>query len=216
MEKASLLRLRLLSGLKILLGLSLLLLLSSVIFTSCDKKSKDTNDITSYLKNMDSYTTNMSMDIKNDKQTINYKAKQTYLKGGGYKLELNKNRVFIYKSDDKIYVNDKNNGRSYVQSKSFDEVLKLSFIGEYIGLLYTNEEIKYVTKNVNNIEYTVINLFIPGNNKNINNALLYVNNKSMLPEKMVIYDTSGKEKINITYTNFVANVKIEPTEFKIP
>lgn len=199
-----------------LLLLSLLLLLSSVLFTSCDKKPKDTNDITTYLKNMDSYTTNMNMDIKNDKQTINYKAKQTYLKGGGYKLELNKNRVFIYKPDDKIYVNDKNNGKSYVQSKSFDEVYKLSFIGEYIGLLYTNENIKYVTKNVNNIEYTVINLFIPGNNKNINNALLYVNNKTMLPEKMVIYDTSGKEKINITYTNFLANVKIEPTEFKVP
>ncbi|MCB2353282.1 germination lipoprotein GerS-related protein [Clostridium estertheticum] len=199
-----------------LLFLSLLIVLSSVLFTSCDKTPKDTNDITTFLKNMDSYTTNMNMDIKNDKQTINYKAKQSYLKGGGYKLELNKNRVFIYKSDDKIYINDKNNGRSYVQSKSFDEVLKLSFIGEYIGLLYTNEEIKYVTKTVNNIEYTVINLFIPGNNKNINNALLYVNNKSMLPEKMVIYDTSGKEKINITYTNFSANLKIEPKEFNVP
>ncbi|MCB2305258.1 hypothetical protein LGL08_02240 [Clostridium estertheticum] len=199
-----------------LLFLSLLFVLSSVLFTSCDKTPKDTNDITTFLKNMDSYTTNMNMDIKNDKQTINYKAKQSYLKGGGYKLELNKNRVFIYKSDDKIYINDKNNGRSYVQSKSFDEVLKLSFIGEYIGLLYTNEEIKYLTKTVNNIEYTVINLFIPGNNKNINNALLYVNNKSMLPEKMIIYDTSGKEKINITYTNFIANLKIEPKEFNVP
>ncbi|MBU3213611.1 hypothetical protein LL033_12485 [Clostridium estertheticum] len=199
-----------------LLFLSLLFVLTSVLFTSCDKTPKDTNDITTFLKNMDSYTTNMNMDIKNDKQTINYKVKQSYLKGGGYKLELNKNRVFIYKSDDKIYINDKNNGRSYVQSKSFDEVLKLSFIGEYIGLLYTNEEIKYVTKKVNNIEYTVIDLFIPGNNKNINNALLYVNNKSMLPEKMIIYDTSGKEKINITYTNFIANLKIEPKEFNVP
>ncbi|MBW9150866.1 germination lipoprotein GerS-related protein [Clostridium estertheticum] len=200
----------------LLLFLSLLFVLSSVLFTSCDKTPKDTNDITTFLKNMDSYTTNMNMDIKNDKQTINYKAKQSYLKGGGYKLELNKNRVFIYKSDDKIYINDKNNGRSYVQSKSFDEVLKLSFIGEYIGLLYTNEQIKYVTKNINNIGYTVIDLFIPGNNKNINNALLYVNNKSMLPEKMIIYDTSGKEKINITYTNFIANLKIEPKEFNVP
>ncbi|MBU3198016.1 hypothetical protein LL037_00830 [Clostridium estertheticum] len=199
-----------------LLFLSLLFVLTSLLFISCDKTPKDTNDITTFLKNMDSYTTNMNMDIKNDKQTINYKAKQSYLKGGGYKLELNKNRVFLYKSDDKIYIDDKNNGRSYVQSKSFDEVLKLSFIGEYIGLLYTNEEIKYVTKNVNNIEYTVINLFIPGNNKNINNALLYVNNKSMLPEKMIIYDTSGKEKINITYTNFIANLKIEPKEFNVP
>ena len=57
-----------------LLFLSLLVLLSSVLFTACNKTPKDTNDITTYLKNMDSYTTNMDMDIKNDKQTINYKA----------------------------------------------------------------------------------------------------------------------------------------------
>ena len=91
--------------------------------------------------------------------------------------------MFIYKTDDNIYISDKNNGTKYVQSKDFDEVLKLSFIGEYIGLLYTNEEIKYVIKNINDIEYTVIDLFIPGSNKNINNALLYVNTKSMIPEK---------------------------------
>ena len=70
-------------------------------------------------------------------------------------------------------------------------------------------------KNINDIEYTVINLFIPGSNKNINNALLYVNTKSMIPEKMVIYDIKGKEKIKITYTNFLPNVKIEPSEFLV-
>ena len=199
-----------------LLVLSLLLLLSSLLLTSCNKKPKDANDITTFLKNMKSYTTEMNMDVKNDKQIINYKAKQSYLRGGGYKLELNKNRVFIYKTDDKIYISDKNNGRSYVQNKNFDEVFKLSFIGEYIGLLYTNEEVKYVIKNINGIEYTVIDLFIPGSNKNINNALLYVNNKSMIPDKMIIYDINGKEKINITYTNFKPNVKIEPSEFKVP
>ena len=201
---------------KLLIILGLLLVLSSMLLTSCDKKPKDTNDITTFLKNMGSYTTNMNMDVINPKQTINYKAKQSYLRGGGYKLELNENRVFIYKNDDKIYISDKNNGTKYVQSKDFDEVLKLSFIGEYIGLLYTNEEIKYVTKTINDIEYTVIDLLIPGSNKNINKALLYVNNKKMIPDKMIIYDTNGKEKINITYTNFLPNVKIEPSVFLVP
>ncbi|MGH4122924.1 MAG: germination lipoprotein GerS-related protein [Clostridium sp.] len=201
---------------KLLLFLILLLVSSSTLLTSCNKKPKNTNDIVTFLKNMESYTTEMNMDIKNDKQTINYKARQSYLKGGGYKLELNKDRVFIYKTDDNIYINDKNNGTKYVQSKDFDEVLKLCFIGEYIGLLYTNEEIKYSIEKINDIEYSVINLFIPGSNKNINNALLYVNYKSMIPEKLVIYDIKGKEKINITYTNFLTNVKIEPLEFSIP
>jgi outer membrane lipoprotein-sorting protein len=201
---------------KLLLFLSLLLILSSMLLTSCHKKPKDTNDITTFLKNMESYTTNMNMDVLNSKQTINYKAKQSYLRGGGYKLELNENRVFIYKNDDKIYISDKNNGTKYVQSKDFDEVLKLSFIGEYIGLLYTNEEIKYATKTINGIEYTVIDLLIPGSNKNINKGLLYVNTKNMIPDKMVIYDINGKEKINITYTNFLPNVKIEPSVFLVP
>ena len=201
---------------KLLLIISFLLILSSMIFTSCDKKPNDTNDITTFLKNMDSYTTDMNMDVINTKQTINYQAKQSYLRGGGYKLELNKNRVFIFKNDNKIYISDKNNKTKYVQSKDFDEVLKLSFVGEYIGLLYTNEEIKYVTKNINDIEYTVIDLLIPGGNRNINKALLYVNNKKMIPEKMVIYDIDGKEKINIKYTNFLPDVKIEPSVFSVP
>lgn len=201
---------------KLLLFLGILILLSSVILTSYNKKPKDTNDSITFLKNIESYTTEINMDIKNDKQTINYKARQSYLRGGGYKLELNNNRVFIYKNDDNIYISDKNNGAAYVQSKDFDEVLKLSFIGEYIGLLYINEEIKYNIKNINDIEYSVIDLFIPGNNKNVNNALLYVNTKSMLPDRMVIYDINGKEKIEITYTNFLPNVKIDPAEFLIP
>ena len=138
------------------------------------------------------------------------------MRGGGYKLELNKDRVFIYKADDKIYISDKNNGAKYTQSKDFDEVLKLCFVGEYIGLLYTNEEIKYDIKTINDIEYTVIDLFIPGNNKNINNALLYVNNKNMLPEKLVIYDAAGKAKIEVTYTKFLPNVKLEASEFLVP
>ncbi|MGV8983934.1 germination lipoprotein GerS-related protein [Clostridium sp.] len=198
---------------KLLLFVSLLFLLSFMLLTSCNKKPKNTNDIITFLKNMESYTTEMNMDVKNDKQTINYKASQSYLRGGGYKLQLNNNRVFIYKSDDNIYISDKNNGTKYVQSKDFDEVLKLCFIGEYIGLLYTNEEIKYSVETSNDVEYSVINLFIPGNNKNINNAMLYVNSKSMLPEKLLIYDTKGKEKIKVTYTNFHPNVKIEPSEF---
>ena len=126
----------------------LLLVLTITLLTSCNKKPKNTNDILTFLKNMESYTTDMNMDIKNDKQTINYNAKQSYLRGGGYKLELNNSRVFIYKTDDNIYIRDKNNGTNYVQSKDFDEVLKLSFIGEYIGLLYTNEEIKYAVKKI--------------------------------------------------------------------
>jgi outer membrane lipoprotein-sorting protein len=201
---------------KALLFLSFLLLLSSLLLTACNKKIKDANDITTYLKSMESYTTEMNMVIKNDKQKINYKARQSYLRGGGYKLELNNDRVFLYKSDNNIYISDKNNGTKYVQSKDFDEVLKLSFIGEYIGLLYTNEEIKYVSKKINDVDYTVIDLFIPGNNKNINNALMYVNNKSMLPERVVIYDINGREKIEITYTKFLPSVKVEPSEFLIP
>ncbi len=197
---------------KLLLFLTVILYFSSILLTSCNKKPVNCNDIVSFLKNMKSYTSEMNMDIKNDKQTISYKAKQSYLRGGGYKLELNKDRVFIYK-DDKIYISDKNNGTKYVQSKDFDEVFKLCFIGEYIGLLYTNEEIKYSIEKINGIEYSVIDLFIPGSNKNINNAVLYVNSKSMLPEKLIIYDIKGNEKINVTYTNFLANIKIEPTEF---
>ncbi|NMM62257.1 hypothetical protein HBE96_06065 [Clostridium sp. P21] len=154
------------------------------------------------------------MKIENDKQVVNYKGKQFYDKRYGYRFELENNRIMIYK-DNSIVVKDLKNGFKYSTDKNFDSVFKLSFVGEYIGLIYTNEKIKVSTKIINNKKYEVISLDIPGNNKNISKADLYVDSQNDKPGYLIIYDWNGKEKIKVEYSKFDFNTKLDKSIFNV-
>jgi outer membrane lipoprotein-sorting protein len=185
-----------------------------IFFVSCGNKEKNTESGINYLKNLDSYSCNISMKIQNDKQTISYDGKQAYDKKYGCRLELGQDRVLIY-SGNKIYVKDLQNGFKYDTDKDFDSVFKLSFIVEYIGLIYTNEEVKTFFKSIDNKEFQVIHLDIPGNNKNISNADLYISATDNVPQYLLIYDSKGKIRITVNYNNFIANPELSQELFNV-
>lgn len=195
-----------------LLILSIMSFILFIFLSGCNKNVKDTEKVIDYLKNLDSYSCNINMKIQNDKQVINYSGKQFYDKNYGYRFELDKNRVLIYK-ENKIYVKDLQNGLSYDTDKDFDSVFKLSFIGEYIGLIYTSEKVQNSFKNINNEEYQIIRLDIPGNNKNISRADLYVGLKDNFPKYLIVYDNKDREKINVEYSNFKFNPELQKELF---
>jgi outer membrane lipoprotein-sorting protein len=179
-----------------------------ILLIGCGKNVKNTEKTIDYLKNLDTYSCDINMNIQNDKQSVNYSGKQFYDKKYGYRFELEKSRILIYK-ENKIFVKDLQNGLSYDTNKDFDSVYKLSFIGEYIGLIYTNEKVENSFKNINGEEYQIIHLDIPGNNKNISKADLYVNLKESFPKYLIIYDNKGKQKIHIEYSNFKSNPELQ-------
>lgn len=199
---------------KKLLILFLMSLTLFVLLLGCNKNVKNTEKAIDYLKNLNSYSCEMNMKIQNDKQVINYSGKQFYDEKYGYRFELDKNRILIYK-DNKIFVKDLQNGLSYDTDKDFDSVFKLCFIGEYIRLIYTNEKIENSFKNINNEEYQIIHLDIPGNNKNISKSDLYVNVRDDIPKYLIIYDNKGREKINIEYSNFKSNPELQKELFDV-
>ncbi len=199
---------------KKLLILMIMFFILSIIFSSCGRDPQNTEKIIYYLKNLSSYSCNVNILIKNDKQQINYNGKQFYDSRYGERFDLENNKIIIYK-ESKIYVKDIKRGNSYNIDKNFDSLFKFSFIEEYISLLYTNEKIENSFKKVENEEYQVINLDIPGNNKNMYKAQLYVNIKDNVPAYAMIYDSKYKKRIEIKYTDFKANVELKEDMFKI-
>jgi outer membrane lipoprotein-sorting protein len=163
------------------------------------------------LKAIEAYKSNITVEVINERETNVYEGVQTYKKGIGYKLDLNDNRTFTFKGDE-ILVKDNNNTKEYTLDKEFDEVFKYGFIGEYIGLIYTNEELKFETETINNNEYFIITTLIPGSNNNIYKGSLYYDIKNCLPSKILIYDNNGRERIIYTYENFNWTDKIEDVE----
>ncbi|MCY6483315.1 germination lipoprotein GerS-related protein [Clostridium aestuarii] len=180
---------------------------------TCTKKEKDPSKVIQYLKSLNSYTCDVEVHIKNNIQEIDHLCKQFYHKEYGHRLDINKDRVLIYREND-ISVKDLNNNSQYTLDKNFDSVYKLSFIGEYIGLLYTNEEIKYSFETIEDKMYQLIYLDIPGNNSNISSAIMYVNLENDFPDKIVIYNRKEKECIRFVYKNFSPNTDIQEEIFK--
>jgi outer membrane lipoprotein-sorting protein len=199
---------------KLIIIISIMSFVFFVFLSGCNKNVKDTEKAIDFLKNLDSYSCDINMKIQNDKQVINYSGKQFYDKKYGYRFELDKSRVLIYKGNN-IFVKDLQNGLSYDTDKDFDSVFKLCFIGEYIGLIYTNEKIENSFKNINNEEYQIIHLDIPGNNKNINRSDLYVSLRDDFPKYLIVYDNKDREKINVEYSNFKSNQELQKELFDV-
>lgn len=181
---------------------------------SCTKNQINTEDTIDFLKSMQSYSCHVEIKVLNDKQNIVYSGRQVYNKKYGYRFEINNERVLLY-IEDKIYVCDLTNNSEYVTDKDFDSLYRLSFIGEYINLLYTDEEIKSTLCNIGREQFQIINLMIPGVNRNLSTAELYVSTADGIPRKLIIYDTDKKKKIEVIYKEFIVNPQVDQKQFNI-
>lgn len=198
---------------KRLLIVSAFALILSILFSGCRKDKNNPNEAMDFLKGLNSYSTSYKMEIINNKQIITYEGKQYFDKKLGYRLELGEDRVFIYK-DDKIYAHDIKNNSNYILDKDFDDIYKISFIKEYIKLLYTDEKIKFEYKTIDNVKLQLIHLTIPGGSREMSRAVMYVNMKTYHPEMVIVYDEKGSERRKITYSSFEANPALEEKLFK--
>ncbi|MFL0249073.1 germination lipoprotein GerS-related protein [Clostridium neuense] len=176
--------------------------------------SRDKN-VVDHLKELKSYSCDMKFIVKNDKQNLEYNCRQYYLYGKGYRLEINKERNLIYK-ENAVYVFDKENNKAYAKADKQDDIYKFSFIGEYIGMLYTNQNINYSIRKINGVEYALIKIEIPNQNRNTKYAVMYVNGKNNVPYKVIICDEDNKEKMEIEYSNFIPNDNLDDKLFEVP
>jgi outer membrane lipoprotein-sorting protein len=197
-----------------LLLLVFLIFLCSVGVTGCKKKNKSSDEIVTYLKNLKSYESNIEMYVNNDKQELKYVMKQYCDASMGYRLDIGENRIQVYKNN-KIYVTDKGKDTKYELSAEFDELYKISFIGEYIKILYTNDEVKYDIKEIDGKSYQLIYTALPGNNKNLDSAIMYVDIERCVPTKITIYDSRNKERVNILFSEFKSNINLSKELFEI-
>lgn len=199
---------------KTLIISTVILFYFTLIFSGCSAKKDSNEDSLEVIKNLNSYSCECVINLKNGKSPIEYNTVQHYKKKMGSIIELDKDRIFLYKND-KIYVKDLKSKSKYKLENDFDEVFRLSILGEYISLMYTNQDVKVNEKTINGIEYDVVSLSIPGINRNIRKGELFIDKKGKYPEELKIFDERGKERITIQYKNFEGNVDIEDELFNI-
>lgn len=194
--------------------IAICLTIAVALFIKGRTRTLDEYNVIDFLSEIKAYKSDITIEVVNDRETNKYEGFQTYKKDIGYKLDLKDKRSFTFKGDE-ILVKDKENIKEYTLDKGFDEVFKYGFIGEYIGLIYTNEELEFETETINNNEYFVITTVIPGSNNNICQGSLFYDIKNNRPKKIIIYDNKGRERIIYTYENFNWTDKVEDVELDL-
>jgi outer membrane lipoprotein-sorting protein len=194
--------------------LFIFLLFCGIFYTGCGKRTKSPHEVVDTLKQLRTYTCRADITVKNDKQEITYTCRQFFDRSIGYRLELGEDRVQVYK-DNQIYVHDKKNKAKYTLEEDFDQLYSLSFVGRYIMLLYTNKEIKYSSKTEKGINYELVELLIPGNNRNLHKAVMYINKATYHPERVIVYNKRNAETARIVYQDFQVNTELDKNLFTI-
>ncbi|WP_461205932.1 germination lipoprotein GerS-related protein [Clostridium sp. DL1XJH146] len=196
--------------------LLLLLIIVTSLFTisSCQKIEENPEKTIENLKKIDKYICDVIITTSNDCADTTYDCRQYYDREYGQRLDLNDERIIVYGLND-IRIGDLNNGVVYSGNPDYDQVFKLSFLEEYIGLLYTNEEIEYSFIEENDTKYQLIKMDLPGNNRNLASAVMYVNLDDTIPAKIIVYDYKGNKRILYTFLKFDTEVELEEEIFKV-
>lgn len=196
--------------------LCLLCLFTIINLAGClDKNSPES--VLEHLKRSKTSSSDVIVRVNNAKQDLEYRGKQLYSRKYGSVFTLNDERKFILK-DEKIYVEDVINNSTYTQDKSLDIIIKYTFIQEYLNMIYSNGELKYTfikdEENKKN-HYLMVDFILPGTNRNLDNATLYIDLDSNLPSKVEVFDFEGIKTIDITYENYKTNISTSESDFDI-
>jgi len=200
-----------------------LLLFLLVFLCACGLHKQDTRNayekVNDMLTNLKSYRSCVKIKYISNKNTNTYDMIQQCKASGEYKLELKSpenvaGNITLFDGNTIYQFNAKTNDKisiAYQESMQRSELLLISFVKNYNQSLKTCVSIANINKN----KYTILDAEIPGEHPYFNSERLFVNNNTLAPEELIIYDKNKSERIIITFENFEYNIELKDSIFKI-
>ncbi|WP_027632021.1 germination lipoprotein GerS-related protein [Clostridium hydrogeniformans] len=184
----------------------------AIILSSCNLKQKSEKNIIKDLSKLKTYEAKLNVTFNNFREEREENWTQIYSKDLGYIIKLGEDRTYFYK-DDNIYVTDNIANKKYVLEKEFDELYKYTVVEEVLKLL-NNPDSKISCKNIEGKNYTIVELVIPGSNRNLVRGEVIIDNSTAKLDKFTIYDLKGDERVKILYTEFLKNKEVDKYLFQ--
>ncbi len=200
----------------------LCIFITVILCVGCGKSEENISTmekIQERLKNMETYECKGTLTRISNKTENVYGIKQYYKSTGEYKLELTSpddvsGNYTVFDGTSIFQYNPR------VQNKIIENVPESQmrnelFLGCFIKNYFQSEDVTVETSNMDNIQSTVLEAVIPGQNKYTATEKLWIDEETLNPVKLVIYDTEGKERYIIEYSDFKYNCDIDDNMFKI-
>ncbi len=190
----------------------------SVSVANTELNQNHYQDVTKMLLNLETYAMAGTVTYISSEEENTYKLLQYAKNDGTYRAEtLNDDgsklvtiydtkTIFQYSDDMKGVVNvstDENTERSEI------------FITKFIKNYENSQDVSVLVSNVNDTACTVLEATIPGNNHYFATEKLFVDNKELLPVKLVIYDEDGLERVVVNYSQFIENPTLDEEIFSV-
>ena len=164
------------------------------------------------LKNTKNYSSNVEYLFKNSKSEFKENTTQYYSFDRGARIEFKNgyDRIKVYKGSE-IKV-EGNKDEEYILNKDIDIIYPLAFIENILSNPYRSE-IKEVKAEWSQDIFLQVDIEYKSNNKYLYKAEFYIDKKKQIPVLLKILDESNKERVIITYKDFIKEKNLNDNLF---
>ena len=149
-----------------------------------------------------------------------YTVRQCWQNDGKYRLEIlspdkYKGNYTVFNGEEICQYNPSVKD-SMIHNVPQSEARNQLFVGEFVKNYFTSENVSCAVANFDESKCTVIEAVIPGGNKYTSSEKLWIDNETIKPVKLVIYDREEQEKYILEFSEFEYNAEFEEGTFDIP
>ncbi|WP_250229115.1 hypothetical protein [Anaeropeptidivorans aminofermentans] len=214
---------RLLKALRPAVIFTTLFLCGCSVFSGGNEVSTDASTyekVQNKLINMKSFETDATVRYISNRNEIEYDTHQVGRSTGEYRIELTApedaaGSVTIFDGETIYQFNPRLSSEIAVgvpETPERSEILITSFIKNYLA----SQEVSVSAANIDEGTATILEAQIPGDHPYMTTEKLWVDNKTLKPLKLVVYDPDGVERLVVTFRNFEYDVELDDSLFTIP
>ncbi len=175
-------------------------------------------EVTKMLLNIKTFAMSGTVTYITNEEKNTYKMLQYGKSDGTYRVEFveedgSKNTT-IFDTKTILQYNDDMNGVVNISTNENTERSEI-FITKFIKNYENSKDVSVLVSNINDASCTVLEANIPGNNSYYNLEKLFIDNKTLLPIKLVIYDDDNLERIVVNYDQFIVNPTLDEEIFSV-
>lgn len=201
-----------------------LLMAAVMLFTSCaaSKTAKDEaayDKIQKKLINLQSYEATGTVTYISNKNTHTYDVTQFCKITGEYRVEVTgpekvAGNITICDGKTIAQFNNRIKGKLIVGTQDSSERYEI-FLTSFVKNYVKSQEVSVSVAKMNESACTVLEAKIPGEHPYLSTEKLWVDNTTLNPVKLVIYDPDGGERVVVNFISFEYNKELDDKLFLI-
>ncbi|MFI3229961.1 MAG: outer-membrane lipoprotein carrier protein LolA [bacterium] len=178
-------------------------------------------DIQEALMNMQSYISNVEITYISNKGQNNYSVLQSIRKDGKYIFETTAPQdlvgsIIIYDGSLIWQYNPHNQEKEKISVADKEKLERQQInIFTFLENHLTSKDITVETSSIDENVYTILEAVIPSDNTYFSTEKLWLNNKTNMPEKLIIYDKEEQERVIVEFKDFIYNPQLDDNLFSI-